>query len=272
MTDHRIPRPVVAIVSQVIPQYFTHGGIDRLFRLCDAPGDPPNENKEVKTATWLETINKLEPDKALHKLGILIQDLMEVDRLHDEGGREPGRKAIRDALAKANLGYHSGGVITALGSAVIATTLEDAIRRHEWSSVNADYDRAIRQITTDPAAAVTAACAILESLCKVLIEEEQLPLPNKEALTTLWPIVQRFLGLDPAKQEDKDIQKILTGLISLADGIACLRTHASSAHGRGLNPYKLSPRQARLAVGGAHTLAMFVIETWEERKSVKSKI
>lgn len=271
MNDNRIPRPVIAIVSQVIPQYFSHGAIDRLFRLCDAPGDPPNENKEVKTASWLETINKLEPDKALYKLGILIQEFMEVDRLHDVGGREPGRKAIRESLAKANLSYHNGGTISALGLSATGTTLEDAIRRHEWASVNADYDRAIRQITTDPAAAVTAACAILESVCKVLIEQEQLGLPNKEALTTLWPIVQRFLGLDPAKQEDKDIQKILTGLISLSDGIACLRTHASSAHGRGLKPYKLSPRHARLAVGGAHTLAMFVIETWEERKKGSSK-
>ncbi|MEO9946799.1 abortive infection family protein [Paraglaciecola sp.] len=44
------------------------------------------------------------------------------------------------------------------------------------------------------------------------------------------------------------------------------RTHASSAHGEGRKVYNLKPRHARLAINSAHTVALFVLETWDERR------
>ena len=78
-----------------------------------------------------------------------------------------------------------------------------------------------------------------------------------------------MLGLNPALVPDDDIRRILSGLASVVDGIGALRTHASSAHGHGSQGYELGPRQARLAVHAAHTLCLFVIETWEVRKKME---
>ena len=62
------------------------------------------------------------------------------------------------------------------------------------------------------------------------------------------------------------MKKIISGLLSIVNGIGAFRTHASSAHGQGRKVYKLKPRHARLAVHSANTLAMFVLETWDEKK------
>jgi hypothetical protein len=51
------------------------------------------------------------------------------------------------------------------------------------------------------------------------------------------------------------------------DGLGALRTHVGSAHGRGRQAYRTSPRHARLAVHAAHTLTTFVLETWDARRS-----
>ncbi len=114
---------------------------------------------------------------------------------------------------------------------------------------------------------MTAACAILESVCKTYLEEEGHALPSKQVLGSLWSEVAGHLGLTPKVIADDDLKRILQGLYSIADGVAALRTHAGSAHGHSTGKnYRLAPRHARLAVHAAHTIAMFVLETWEARK------
>ncbi|MNY64113.1 hypothetical protein D3C86_2011740 [compost metagenome] len=49
-----------------------------------------------------------------------------------------------------------------------------------------------------------------------------------------------------------------------------MRTHAGSAHSEGRKGYKLEPRHARLAVNAAHTVATFVMETWEKKIGFKA--
>lgn len=134
-------------------------------------------------------------------------------------------------------------------------------------AIEIEYERAYKSIESDPPAALTAACAILESVCKCYLEDEGLTLPNKQVLGTLWPEVANQLGLSPKSVADDDLKRILQGLFSIGDGVAALRTHQGSAHGKSeAKSYKLEPRHARLAVHAAHTMAMFVLETWEARR------
>jgi len=85
-------------------------------------------------------------------------------------------------------------------------------------------------------------------------------------LKHVWSVVRKHLGFDPSIVEDQDLQQILTGLISITEGIGALRTHASSAHGAGKKIYKLEPRHARLAIHSAHTVVLFVLESWRKKK------
>jgi hypothetical protein len=134
------------------------------------------------------------------------------------------------------------------------------------SAVEVEYQRAYTTIGSDPGAAITASCAILEAVCKHYLDTKNIPLPNKQTIGPLWTEAAKHLGLSPGQVADDDLKRILSGLFSIADGVGALRTHEGSAHGHANKSYKLEARHARLAVHAAHTMAVFVLETWEARR------
>jgi hypothetical protein len=133
-------------------------------------------------------------------------------------------------------------------------------------AIEAEFTRALEHIQKEPRESVSAACNILESVCKIYIADEGLPSPAKQDLQGVWKVVKDNLGMDPQRLEDNDLRRILTGLFSIVDGIGAFRTHASTAHGAGRKTYNVRPRHARLAINAAHSLVLYLIESWDERK------
>jgi hypothetical protein len=177
------------------------------------------------------------------------------------------REKLAKILGKYELQYLSGGkVVGALG--IPSKTLQEFIREGDVTAIDIEFSRALANVEINPREAVSAASNILESLCKIYIEDEQLDRPAKQDLKPLCLIVRKHLGFDPSRVEDQDLQTILTGLISIVEGVGALRTHASSAHGSGRKSYKLEPRHARLAIHSAHTVALFVLESWKKKQEL----
>jgi len=96
-------------------------------------------------------------------------------------------------------------------------------------------------------------------------------MPSDQSIKPLFKEVQRHLGLQAGSVEDQDINRMLGGLASVMDGIGSLRTHAGSAHGRGRHGYSLEARHARLAIHSAHTIANFILETWDANRSTSTR-
>ena len=63
------------------------------------------------------------------------------------------------------------------------------------------------------------------------------------------------------------LQKINSGITSIIDGIASIRTQSLSPWG-GPESYIPEVRQARLVVNAAHSLAVYILETWEAQDSL----
>jgi hypothetical protein len=180
------------------------------------------------------------------------------------------RQRVRDVLAKAGLTYHYGGRIVGgqLGGPTRSLTI--ILQSRDLLALEVELQRALAAVEVDPGAAVTAACATIESLCKIYIEDEGLVLPTDQSVKPLWKVVRDHLGLDPSSLEDEDLKRVLAGLSAIVDGIGAFRTHVGSAHGRGRSRYRPAPRHARLALHAAHTLATFVLETWIERQRTRA--
>jgi hypothetical protein len=157
------------------------------------------------------------------------------------------------------------GIVSQKEIPISSKLLEKMFKTKNIPAINKEFKRALDGIEKDPQASLTAACAIIESFCKVYIEENQLELPKNLTIKPLWSTVAKHLGFDPSRHEDNDQRQIVSGLSSIVDGIGALRTHAGSAHGRGQNGYQIQPRHARLAVSAAHTLVLFVLESWENK-------
>lgn len=269
--SNQIPAPLISAVADIVAERESHASLDSLFLHAGAPGEAPLGSKHVKALEWLRRTNKESPNP-LHVVGRIIESYME--EAPPEGGpfddfppptHTKEQERINKALARYELKYIRGGhITTSLG--VPTRSLEELIRERDIPSIEHEFRRAMENVESSPREAVSAASNILESLCKVYIEEEQLEMPSKQDLKPVWTVVRKHLGFDPSVIEDKDLQTILTGLFAVVEGIGALRTHASSAHGAGKKSYKLEPRHARLAIHSAHTVALYVIESWDKKK------
>lgn len=273
----KIPAPIIAILSEYLPKIETHATIDSRFMYADAPGEPPEESKPAKVTAWLQRINQ-ESEEPLKILGRLIESYIEhptPTAEKDEWGNsslfqpDPAKIALKEKLEtelnRYNLSYLVGGIIS-VGGFAPSRSLAEIIKGRDIPAIEIEFERALKNIASEPREAVSAACNILESVFKTYIEDEKLEMPTKQDLQGVWKVVRSDLGFNPGTLEDQDLQRILSGVLSVVDGIGALRTHASSAHGQGRKIYKLESRHARLAVNAAHTIALFVIQTWDERK------
>lgn len=151
---------------------------------------------------------------------------------------------------------------------VLISAFAEKTRLLDFDTVQRDIARALASAADDPEDAVTAASSLIESVCRSILLELNLPLPTKKDIDGLVRAVQEPLGLSPGRMDlptaiEADIRQVLGGLTSVAKGIGSLRTHAGDAHGRERGYRRIDPRIARLAISSAASLAMFLIETWE---------
>lgn len=277
-SNTRIPPALIGAASSALSEAFTHDQLNSLFMTAGFPDDPPEGSKAAKCQAWLRLANR-DSDNPLEMFGRLIAEFMDTEpkRVTNIWGAtlDSGvdrREGLRAAIEREGLSYQRGGYLTGGTLRGPSRSLAERLAKDGSRALETEYQRAYSQVETDPPAAVTAACAILETVCKTYLETEGHALPNKQVLGSLWSETSAQLGLNPKDIGDLDLKRILSGLSSIADGVAALRTHKGSAHGHADHPvdaktYRLAPRHARLAVHAAHTMAMFVLETWEARRS-----
>jgi hypothetical protein len=274
-----LPVAVCSVVNEVLTG--SHATLNALFKSAGAPGDPPELSHASKWKTWLLRASE-GPHTDAHKvLGKILEEFMEVEPPEDNtalrswlGQEFPSARSLWHAkkqrvesiLLKYGLRYLRGGRIVETGTGLASEALAQALEEHDFDTIEVEFRRALQTVTEDPGTAITAGCAILEALFKFYLEAKGIELPSKQTLKPLWGVVQKELGLDPKDQTDADIQRILSGMTSVVDGVGALRTHAGSAHGGGKLRYRVKPRHARLLINSAHTLALFLIETWRERE------
>lgn len=281
MAQSQIPPSLIGTTAQILAYDYTHAELDALFMANGFPGDAPGGNKVAKCLDWLRRANR-ECADPLAMFGRLIAEFMDTELTKprpwqaDEGD-DPREPMVR-ALAVEGLSYQRGGFIMGANLTAPSRALAERLKTEGVQAMEIEFNRAYHQIESDPPAALTAACAILETVCKTYLETEGLDLPSKQVLGALWNETAGHLGLNPKDLPDQDMKQVLSGLFSIATGVAALRTHAGSAHGHSngaanarTRPYRLEPRHARLAVHAAHTMALFVLETWEARRDRSAK-
>jgi hypothetical protein len=154
---------------------------------------------------------------------------------------------------------------------IAAESFASAITTLDYSSVEADLQRALAQADNDPEDAITSACSTVESVCKCILDDMGKEYPTKQDIRGLVTEVSKHLNLSPGREDlpsewAADIKQVLGGLASVTGGIGALRTHAGDAHGRGKRRIPVDARIARLAIHAASTVSLFFIETWNGLK------
>lgn len=277
MSTQLIPLEIIAFLSKELPQFNSHTELDTLFLSAGIASDNiPNENREKKVQRKLSNIND-SCSEPIQKLEILLNEATKpvtgnnvsfVYLKTREEKKKTFKENIETELNKHGFAYINGKILPSKSLSPASITLSDLIKNRNVESINREFDRAIKNLNTNPLDAISSACNILESILKVYILEKGLELPNTQILKELWKVVKEDFKFGLSKLGQDDLQKINSGITSIIDGIASIRTHESSAHGGGPESYIPEVRQARLVVNAAHSLAVYILETWEAQDSL----
>lgn len=127
-------------------------------------------------------------------------------------------------------------------------------------------DRIDREVDTDPAGALSAAKALIESTAKIVLRETGGTWTSNVKFHAVVSDAQKALGLmvgtlAPDKAGDESLKKILDGLYKVAIGIGELRNRYGRDHGRDVPLRGLSARHARLAVHSGTAYCRFLLDT-----------
>lgn len=126
-------------------------------------------------------------------------------------------------------------------------------------------------IDTAPHIAIGTAKELIETCCKDILAKRNKVINKKWDLLDLAKETFKELQLLPKdvpeeKKSSQTIKSILGSLTQVVQGISELRNDYGSGHGKKAEFQGLNPRHAKLAVGAATTLAIFLLETNEIRK------
>lgn len=205
---------------------------------------------QMLAAPILPTTTRLQ----LKSIDVDIQDFLSASRARAE--LDALVPIVEDALR----------AIDSRTGTLLPGSLRQLLEERDLDPVSKEIKRALDAVESDPPVAITAARAALEALLKVYIEDKELPIPSHPKTNNLLKIATSDLGLEPTDKTDKDVRGVLHSLRSVVHGIANLRTHAGSAHGRGRRFYRLQARHARLAVQASQAFIEFFVETWNYRE------
>ena len=208
------------------------------------------------------------------------------ETLHPSLRRAPREVEEMVAIYNSHLrhgGYELAETSQISGRPVFAArsrlSVPGSLRQVERNVQVGDRDYLTRQITrressieSDPELAIGTAKELIETCCKtILIAHEVTPDKNWN-LSRLVKETSKRLSLtpddvNPDAAAAETIRAVLGSLGGIVAGIAELRNTYGTGHGKALGRGGLGPRHARLAVGAASTLAMFLFETYEWRSN-----
>jgi hypothetical protein len=153
----------------------------------------------------------------------------------------------------------------------VAITLEALLRSCTSQAVTDTWLRIQARRETDPEGAITAGRSLLEATCKYVLDSRKVDYSAAEDLPKLYGKAANAMNLGPQSHKEEVFKQILSGCVSVANGLAALRNAFGDAHGRAASQPKPSQRHADLAVNLAGALAAFLIATYEERYKESGK-
>lgn len=133
------------------------------------------------------------------------------------------------------------------------------------------WHKALDRRRSDPDGAITAARSLLESVCKHVLDVQQVRYEDGWPLPRLYGAAAASLRLSPSQHGEQVFKQILGGCQSVVSGMAALRNALGDAHGKGARGVRPLPRHAELAVNLAGAAALFLLATLEAADATTSR-
>lgn len=130
-------------------------------------------------------------------------------------------------------------------------------------------DRIAKAVGRDPGAVIGSSKEIVESLCKLILDGNQVRYSRGEDLLKLYNKVADLLALKAEavpsnRRGSESAHRILRALVTTIQNLSELRNEIGLGHGRNA-PNPALERHARLSLNAAVTVTEFLAATWQDR-------
>ena len=122
-------------------------------------------------------------------------------------------------------------------------------------------------VLSDPALAIGSAKEFVESISKGILREHGVILTGNEPMPTLVQMARKELKLAVGSEVDDVLKRTLSGLSNVTHGIAELRGRLGTGHGGNPDASRPPVEVARLVVGMATALGVFLYEVHRNRRT-----
>jgi hypothetical protein len=210
-------------------------------------------------ANKLRTFWKVESDYTVGKLILALVDYDATLNLTPDAATIGRADKCRQIATRLLAGGPSLSPLKKHARVLNANHLAEQIRRLEAA------------VESDPSLAIGTAKELIETCCKTILADRGKPVSGTPDVSTLTKETLKELKLVPegipeAARGADVIKRLLSNLGTIGIGLAELRGLYGTGHGKHGSAIGLGARHAKLAVGAASTLAVFLFETHMETK------
>jgi len=204
-------------------------------------------------------------------LSVYENVLSHLESLSESGieGAEHTLRSLRKWIERDGYRYEDGRLV-AVGKDQGLSEVYEITAHFDMPELHRQIERMKSSVEDDPGLAIGTAKELLETTCKTILEERGIQIDENPDIAKLVKETRRSLGLIPdaipnSAKGAEIIRRLLSNLGNIAQGLGELRNLYGTGHGKHGKARGLNPRHARLAVGAAATLAMFLLETHQDR-------
>ena len=195
------------------------------------------------------------------------------DAVRSQQLRESARSAferMKTLSRREGFNYSDGRLVPVEAAGIHLRAAALIAEKMDAAAILAQIKRLELAEDKDPELAIGTAKEMVESACKIIMEERGKPIAGNPDIPTLTKVTLKELQLVPEGVKDAakgaDIIKgILRSLGSIGNDLAQLRGLYGTGHGRSGKGGGLTSRHARLAVHAAAAFATFLLETHLDR-------
>ena len=177
--------------------------------------------------------------------------------------KRDGWELVEDIIVDGRPTYVPERVVRGLGNATqrIKTVAASLDSDHLYE----DLRRLERIGDAEPGEAIGLAKEIVESCCKLILDDRSVEYDEKADIPKLLKLLRKEIkimpeGIDEKARAANEIRDVLTSLGKIAHALGPIRNAYGKGHGRGRGFKGLEPRHTRLAIGAASTFVDFVLD------------
>lgn len=136
--------------------------------------------------------------------------------------------------------------------------------------VNLAWQKVLDRRNEDLDGAITAARTLLETVCKYVLDKNNISFKDNCNFSELYRLTAASLNLTPNAETEGFMKQLMDGCLMVISSIGSLRNHLGDAHGKREHFIDAKQQHAELIVNITCSVALFLIATWEGLNIEKS--